>query len=86
MLLKPGMTFFLRPNTPHAVFTTEHCITYGSHFVATSTLRETCYGVVHSFISSSTITNADNNDMWIILVTSRLIDDRKGQSNQGACH
>ena len=67
MLLKPGMTFFMRPNTPHAVFTPENCITYGSHFVATSTLRETCYGVVHSFISSSAITNADNNDVWNIL-------------------
>jgi hypothetical protein len=61
------MTFFMCPNTPHTIFTTEHCITYGSHLIATSTLHKTCYGVVHSFASSSTITNADNNNMWIIL-------------------
>lgn len=67
MLLRPGMLFFMRPNTPHAVFTTEHCITYGSHFIATSTLSETCYGLVHSFISSSAITNADNKSVWMVL-------------------
>jgi hypothetical protein len=67
MLLKPGMTFFMRPNTPHAVFTLDHSITHGSHFIATSTLRQTCYGIVHSFLLSSAITNTDNGVVWVIL-------------------
>jgi hypothetical protein len=34
----------------------------------------------------STVTADMDMDMSTLTVTSRLIDDRKGQSNQGACH
>lgn len=49
----------MRPNTPHAVFTPEHVICHGGHFYATSTMTDTMFGIVHTFIFPDILTNAD---------------------------
>lgn len=40
----------MRPNTLHSVFTPTHSICHGGHFYATSTLADTCYGLLHTFL------------------------------------
>jgi len=47
----------MRPNTPHVVFTAEHSVCIGGHFLATTTLRDTCYGIFHSFVAGTVVTN-----------------------------
>ena len=47
----------MRPNTPHAVFTTEHCIAYGGHLYSTTNLQDTFYGIVHCLMGSQFLTN-----------------------------
>lgn len=51
----------MRPNTAHAVYTPEHAICHGGHFYATSTIQDSCFGVFHTFVSSSTITNTEHD-------------------------
>jgi hypothetical protein len=62
----------MRPNTPHVVFTAEHSVCMGGHFYATSTLRDTCYGMMHSFVAGSLITNAHHTQHAFMLL-SRLL-------------
>jgi hypothetical protein len=47
----------MRPNTPHAVFTTDHCITKGGHFYSTSNIQDTFFGIVHCLMANNLITN-----------------------------
>jgi hypothetical protein len=49
----------MRPNTPHFVITTEHAICHGGHFYAMSTIRDTCFGIYHTFIGGGTLTNTE---------------------------
>jgi hypothetical protein len=62
----------MRPNTPHVVFTAEHSVCFGGHFYATSTLRDTCYGMFHTFVAGSIMTNAQHTKNAFMLL-SRLI-------------
>lgn len=57
----------MRANTPHAVFTPEHSICHGGHFYATSTMRDTFFGVVHTFMSPNALTNTDHPAHSLIL-------------------
>lgn len=50
----------MRPNTPHLVVTTKASICYGAHFYASSTLRSTCHGILHTFIACSLLTNTEH--------------------------
>jgi hypothetical protein len=50
----------MRPNTPHVVFTPEHSVCRGGHFYATPTLRDTCYGLIHTFTAGAWVTNASH--------------------------
>ena len=50
----------MRPNTPHAVFTPEHCIAYGGHYYSTANLQDTFYGIVHCLIGNNLITNTQH--------------------------
>lgn len=50
----------MKPNTPHAVFTTQHSIAYGGHFYSTSNLQDTFYGIVHCLMGNNLITNTDH--------------------------
>lgn len=62
----------MRPNTPHVVFTAEHSVCIGGHFYATSTLRDTCYGMYHTFVAGSIVTNAQHTKHAFMLL-SRLL-------------
>ncbi len=50
----------MRPNTPHAVFTTEHSIVFGGHFYSTSNIQDSFYGIVHCFMANRLITNTEH--------------------------
>lgn len=50
----------MRPNTPHAVFTTDHSIVFGGHFYSTSNIQDSFYGIVHGFMVKNVITNIDH--------------------------
>jgi hypothetical protein len=49
------------------VATTDHAICYGTHFISTATLRETCYSIFHTFLARSAVTNANNTSVWTVL-------------------
>jgi hypothetical protein len=50
----------MRPNTPHFVVTPKAAICHGGHFYATSTIRDTVFGVFHMFSLSKAITNTEH--------------------------
>ena len=50
----------MRPNTPHCIVTFESAICKGGHFYASSTIRDTCYGYLHSFVASTLLTNTEH--------------------------
>jgi hypothetical protein len=50
----------MQPNTPHAVLTPNASICHGGHYYATSTVRQTCYGVFIGFVLNSIITNTEH--------------------------
>ncbi|KAF8066069.1 hypothetical protein FPV67DRAFT_1359440, partial [Lyophyllum atratum] len=58
VVLTPGMQLVMRPNTIHAVLTPDASICRGGHFYATATIRDSVYGLYHTFVASSYITNA----------------------------
>ncbi|KAJ3499602.1 hypothetical protein NLJ89_g10083 [Agrocybe chaxingu] len=60
VLLEPGTRLVMRPNTPHLVYTFGHTIAYGGHFYSTSVLRDTAFGVMHTFVGSSVLTNTSH--------------------------
>jgi hypothetical protein len=51
----------MRPNTPHYVLGVENTITFGRHFYATSTISDTCYGILHTFMLNSVVTNQQHD-------------------------
>ena len=57
----------MRPNTPHAVFTPEHSICHGGHFYSTSTMRDTMFAIVNTFIAPVALTNNDHRSHGIFL-------------------
>ena len=67
----------MRPNLPHAVYTPEHAICHGGHFYAISTIQDTMFGLVHSFIAGNLVTNTDH-------ITSRLLLRRMAHFYHGA--
>jgi hypothetical protein len=50
----------------HAVFTPEHAICEGGHFYAASTMQDTMFAIVHTFIKNY-LTNADKPNNGILL-------------------
>jgi hypothetical protein len=48
---------FMRPSTPHYVLTVEDSITYGRHFYSASTISDSVYGILHSFVLGIGVTN-----------------------------
>jgi hypothetical protein len=58
----------MRPNTPHTVLTVESAICHGGHIYASSTLSDTYYGFLNSFLASSLITNTQHtSDAQLLL-------------------
>jgi hypothetical protein len=57
----------MRPHTLHYVITMEDAFVYGRHFLATSTIQDTTWGIVHCFIKGLTITNDMHNELGTML-------------------
>jgi len=57
----------MKPNTPHAIFTTEHSIALGSHFYSFSNIQQTFFGLVHVFVMDSLITNTEHPNTNVLL-------------------
>ena len=57
----------MRPNTLHAVYTPEHAVCRGGHFLATSTIQDTFSALVHCFVCESIITNSSHTESRLIL-------------------
>ena len=62
-----AITSIMRPNTPHAVFTTEHSIAVGGHFFSFANVQESVFGIVHAFCVDSLVTNAEHPKTRILL-------------------
>ena len=63
---------YMQLNTPHFVLTPQAAICHGGHFYATSTIRDTVFGLFHMFALSSTITNVEHTQASCLLL-QRLI-------------
>lgn len=50
----------MKPNTPHLVVTPQSSICHGGHYYATSTIRQTCHGIMHTFVACSLLTNTEH--------------------------
>jgi hypothetical protein len=48
---------FMKPTTVHYVLTVEDSITYGRHFYCASTISDSIFGLVHSFVVGVGATN-----------------------------
>lgn len=57
----------MRPHTPHAVVTLKHSICFGGHFYSTGALKDTCIGIIQTFVGSAQLTNADSRSSWELL-------------------
>ena len=51
---------YMRPNTPHYVLTLNNSISLGQHLYAASTIRQSCWGWIHTGILRDSLTNADH--------------------------
>jgi len=49
----------MKPNTPHYVLTVDHSITYERNFYAISTIRSTCWAIIHTTIGKRVFTNTE---------------------------
>lgn len=50
----------MRPGARHYVVTTEPAIVYGRHFYCSSTIKQSCYGAVHTLIGNQVLTNTQH--------------------------
>lgn len=57
----------MKPNTPHAVFTTEHTIAVGGHFYSFGNIQQTVCGLVHAFVMDNLITNTEHSETRVLL-------------------
>jgi len=48
--LTPYLSSIFPPNTPYFLYSTLNTVCSGGYFFATSTLRDSCYGLLHDFI------------------------------------
>jgi len=57
----------MRPNTVHYVLTVSNSITFGRHLYPRCTIQSTIYGMVHTFVLSTGITNTSYHRMQLML-------------------
>lgn len=58
---------FMRPNTPHYVLTVDNAITLRRHMYSRSTIRDTCYGHIHTGILQYEATNTNHSKVEDLL-------------------
>ncbi|KAK0224379.1 hypothetical protein IW262DRAFT_1459431 [Armillaria fumosa] len=68
LVLEPGTTLFMRPNTHHSVVTIENCIISGQHFYVTSCIEDTVVGFIHTRLWQYIITNVLHHDLRPLLL------------------
>ena len=51
------MRRIMPPCIPHYVVTLDHCICVGGHFYSSRTMRQTGYGIFHTFVAAGFLTN-----------------------------
>lgn len=51
----------MRPNTPHYVLGIEDTIIHGRHFYSSSTISDTCFAIVHTFVMNHSLTNQSHD-------------------------
>ncbi|TFK59742.1 hypothetical protein BDN72DRAFT_905577 [Pluteus cervinus] len=59
VVLRAGDELYMRPNTPHAVITTESSICHGGYLICHTTIRDTCYGLFHCASHGHILTNIE---------------------------
>jgi hypothetical protein len=52
-----GLHSYMKPTTLHYVVTVEDSITYGRHFYSASTISDSVFGLIHSFVVGVGATN-----------------------------
>lgn len=57
----------MKPNTPHAVFTTEHTIALGGHFYSFTNLQDTVSAIIHCFAADHIVTNTEHPETRVLL-------------------
>lgn len=57
----------MRPNTLHFVVGLDNTIVHGRHFYATSTIFESCLGIIHTFVLGLQITNQTHERARMLL-------------------
>ena len=74
---------YVRPNSPHVVYTIEASICLGGHFNASFTIQDMCFGMFQTFVTGSSITNASlfaaSRDIFIrmaILFGHAIVEER----------
>lgn len=53
----------MRPATLHYVATLEPTLVYGRHFYSSSTLKETCFGAMHTLIADHVLSNTEHSHL-----------------------
>jgi len=62
-----GINSIMKPNTPHAVFTTDHSIAVGGHFFSFANMQDTVFGIVHAFTIDTFVTNTEHPKTRLLL-------------------
>ncbi|KAG5634430.1 hypothetical protein H0H81_002028, partial [Sphagnurus paluster] len=73
LVLWPGMTLIMRPNTYHMVFTPVHTMCRGGHFYSSATLGLSVMGIYHTYMRGTIFTNADHQDVAHKLMSRILL-------------
>ncbi|TDL14022.1 hypothetical protein BD410DRAFT_867662 [Rickenella mellea] len=66
--LQEGDDLYMMPATPHFVFTTEDCLTFGGHFYSAANFVDTLRALTLEHFMGSAITNAQHSKSVFILV------------------
>ncbi|KAK0493645.1 hypothetical protein EDD18DRAFT_1108016 [Armillaria luteobubalina] len=68
VLLEPGLAFYMRPDTHHAVLTLENSIVKGHHIYATITLAKSVMGWIHTCMLEYRIANVIHPELHELLL------------------
>jgi hypothetical protein len=70
---------YMRPDTPHAVLTTRHCLAVGGHFFSHDTFGYTLRGLMKDHFFGRFRTNAEHASSGMVLfkLVKKYLDDHK---------
>ncbi|KAF8237282.1 hypothetical protein L208DRAFT_1206012, partial [Tricholoma matsutake] len=73
ILLTADMELHMWPGTIHVVFMPESAICLGNHFYTISTITDTFFSLIHSFVGSSIVTNMQHTKDSRMLLRQILV-------------